>query len=121
MNVERKRRHGPLPGNDPRQHCVSVRLNKVELKKLDIQRGTLARGEYLRCAALDKLPPSIPAINQTAWVKLASAAGNLNQIAKHLNGVGDIDIENIREELAVFRLCLISIADNSDVYFDEDL
>lgn len=109
VNEDRKRRHGPLPGNDPRQHCVSVRLNQVELEKLDSQRGTLARGEYLRCSALDKLPPVIPEFNREVWVKLSSAAANLNQIGRKINSNIDIDIEEIRVELVRFRFGLLGI------------
>lgn len=106
---ERKRRTGPdpLPAAERRGHCVSVRLNAAELARLDAVRGRFQRGEWLRMAALDRLPPTVPEINREAWTDLARAAGNLNQIARHLNEGGVADAEAIRAELAAFRAMLI--------------
>ena len=44
-----------------RIHCVSVRLNKEELELLNASRGDKRKGEWLRMASLQKLPPAIPA------------------------------------------------------------
>jgi hypothetical protein len=110
INESRAKRRGPEPLDDPRDHCVSSRLNDAELAQLDRQRGSLARGEYLRCAALDELPPTIPAINREAWVELSKAAGNLNQIAKRLNeerGISESQFEKVVSELREFRSALI--------------
>lgn len=89
IDPSKKRRYGPLalPAGELRAHCVSVRLNDAELAKLDEQRGPIRmqRGEFLRCAALHKLPPSIPAVNQIAFQQLARSAGNLNQVARSIN------------------------------------
>lgn len=119
INPSREKRRGPIPLVDPRTHCVSVRLNDNELQKLDNQRGRMARGEYLRCAALDELPPTIPALNQQAWVELSKAAGNLNQIAKKLNSIEnadllDTDIKLIMLELAEFRTRLLKAQESDD-------
>jgi len=64
-----------------------VRLNDAELARLDALREPvhMQRGEYLRAAALHRLPPSIPAVNRQAWVELARTAANLNQLAHRLN------------------------------------
>lgn len=87
---KRRRRRGPKPLDkaDKRTHTVSVRVNGAELAQLDSQRDTvqMQRGEYLRVAALHRLPPTIPAVNREQWVELARTAANLNQIARHLNG-----------------------------------
>ena len=58
-------------------------------------------------AALDRLPPMIPAVNQQAWVALSRSASNLNQIAKKLNEGDQADFEEVREVLAAFRAALI--------------
>ena len=115
--LERKRRHGPQPlaAADKRGHCVSVRLNAGELAWLDEQRATVGmqRGEYLRAAALDRLPPQpAPELNRAAWLELARAAGNLNQLAHHLNSVGvaHSDAPEILAQLAAFRAALIGAA-----------
>ena len=82
-------RRGPesLPECELRTHTVSVRLNGAELAQLDEQRAPvqMQRGEYLRCASLHRLPPTIPPVNQTAFIELSRSASNLNQIARSLN------------------------------------
>lgn len=88
-DTTKRRRRGPqpLPAGEKRLRSVSVRLNDAELAKLDARRSPIKmqRGEYLRAAALHRLPPTIPAINREAWTELAREAANLNQIARHLN------------------------------------
>ena len=85
INEERKKRRGPTPVDDPRIHSVNVRLNDVELALLDGKRGSMAKAEWLRCAAIDKLPTLIPAINRETHADLAKVGVNLNQIARQLN------------------------------------
>ena len=120
MPESRRRRHGPAP-LDPtvkRDHCVSVRLNGDELAWLDAARSAvrMQRGEYLRAAAMDKLPPTIPELNREAWVSLSRAASNLNQLAKAVNqsGFSDSDFQPIQSALADFRKSLIGADDERD-------
>lgn len=107
--ADRSARRGPtpLPADQRREHCVSVRLNAAELATLDARRGAFQRGEWLRMAALDKLPPTVPALNSEAWVELARAAGNLNQIARALNTGEQIEKGGLRDQLNQFRAALI--------------
>ncbi len=107
--TDRSARRGPAPlsAEERRGHCVSVRVNAGELATLDARRGVYQRGEWLRMAALDKLPPVIPAINTEAWSELARAAANLNQIAKALNASEKVDRGGLRDQLAQFRAALI--------------
>jgi hypothetical protein len=111
MNEERRARRGikHLPDEVKRGLCVSVRVNESELAQLDYRRGlvNMQRGEYLRVAAIDQLPPTIPEVNLLAWRELSRSAANLNQIAKHLNQGGDLEIEDIKNELSAFRQFLI--------------
>jgi hypothetical protein len=110
INEARKKKHGPdpLPPEEKRTHCVSSWMNKAEVAQLDSQRGKLGKGEYLRCAALDKLPPTIPAINQQAWVELARVAANLNQLAKACNiDTSGKSWEEIMQTLKELRAALI--------------
>ena len=110
-------RRGPesLPECELRTHTVSVRLNGAELAQLDEQRAPvrMQRGEYLRCAALHRLPPTIPAVNQTAYVALARAAGNLHAISRRLHEAAHgfesttPSPKEIADVLADFRLALI--------------
>lgn len=69
-----------------RIHCVSVRLNNSELTKLNTLRKHHSKGEWLRMAFLQKLPPIIPAINTEAWKALTDISQKLNRIAAHIDG-----------------------------------
>jgi hypothetical protein len=106
-----RRRRGPAPLDEieRRGHCVSVRLSAAELAALDERRAAvrMQRGAYLRAAALLRLPPSVPEVNREAWASLARAAGNLNQIARHLAGGDAVVVSEIRAALAEFRRGLI--------------
>lgn len=99
----------PLAAADRRSHTVSVRLNEAELVWLDEQRQPvqMQRGEYLRAAALGKLPPTIPPLNQTAWIELSRSAANLNQIAHRLNTGETVPLDDVRAALDAFRRDLI--------------
>ncbi|RCV86039.1 plasmid mobilization relaxosome protein MobC [Vreelandella rituensis] len=105
-----------LPHEQKRTHTVSTRFNKAELHELDrlsISVG-LRRGEYLRLAAFQALPPTIPELNKSAWFELSKAASNLNQIAHQLNKKGvevDVDIEEISNMLSFFRQILIEVGE----------
>ncbi|MBO4525133.1 MAG: plasmid mobilization relaxosome protein MobC [Bacteroidales bacterium] len=112
-NDAKRRRRGPAPlsDTDKRGHTVSVRLNAAELAWLDQARAAVSmqRGEYLRAAALGKLPPTIPELNQTAWIALSRAAANLNQIAHRLNAGETLPLAEVQTELAAFRRDLIGV------------
>mgnify|MGYP001499143489 CR=1 FL=1 len=109
LNDERRRRRGPgtLDPQEKREHCVSVRVNARELAQLDERRGNFQRGEWLRMAALDKLPPTVPSINSQAWAELARAAANLNQLAKAVNAGARVEKGGLRDQLNEFRAALI--------------
>lgn len=109
-----RRGPAPLPATEKREHCVSVRLNPAELASLDTRRGSFQRGEWLRMAAMDKLPPTVPALNSEAWVELARAAGNLNQIARALNSGEKIEKGGLRDQLNQFRAALIGAKLNEE-------
>jgi hypothetical protein len=115
INGNRRSRRGPERVPDPRQHCISVRLNDAELSQLDARRGELARGEWLRCSGLDRLPPVVPQPNIERWQVLANAANNLNQVARKLNSLVTIDeadqaeLEFMRNALSEFRTALLGI------------
>lgn len=115
-SVRRPRPRGPVPlsAADKRGHCVSVRLNRGELAQLDGVRGRFQRGQWLRMAALDQLPPVVPALNVKAWAELARLAGNLNQAQAVINrGNGDTHqielLEDIRKAVATLRRELIGV------------
>lgn len=91
-----------LPQNEIRTHCVSVRLNEEELIILDSKRGQYKKGEWLRMASLNKLPPVLPEINREAWIKLGSLSRDLNYLLNHLDSKSP-DSELTRTELFALR------------------
>lgn len=109
MTDERRSRRGPatLDPSEKREHCVSVRFNVGELATLDERRGPYQRGEWLRMAALDKLPPTIPVLNAQAWAELARSAANLNQLARAVNAGATIEKGGLRDQLNEFRAALL--------------
>lgn len=107
---ERRSRRGPAPlaSSEKRGHCVSVRLNAEELAWLDAARGHFQRGEFLRMAAVGKLPPApAPELNREAWAVLARAAGNLATLGIAMRGGEYIEAEAIIREVAEFRAALL--------------
>lgn len=113
LDETKRRRRGPAPldAADKRRHSVSVRLNDAELARLDALREPvrMQRGEYLRAAALHRLPPSIPAVNRQAWAELARTAANLNQLAHRLNAGDALPLAEVRAALDAFRRDLIGV------------
>lgn len=109
----KRRRRGPAPldAADKRGHTVSVRLNDAELERLDSQRAAvqMQRGEYLRAAALHRLPPTIPEVNREAWIALARTAANLNQIAHRLNAGDALSLAEVQATLDALRRDLIGV------------
>jgi hypothetical protein len=123
IDKTRAKRGGRTPLKDPRTHCVSVRLNDEELNILNTKRGKMKQGEWLRCAALDKLPPNIPEPNITKWQELAKAANNLNQIARKLNiknnplrenktAIYQSDFSYIIRIITEYRAALLGVSNN---------
>lgn len=112
---KRQRGRTPLEQSDKRNHCVSVRLNQAELDLINSKRGNMRLGEWLRCAAFDKLPPTVPEVNIKKWAELSTVSSNINQIAKHLNKNNSIDnslIIHIKKNLAEFRAALLGVSGN---------
>ncbi|MGE4696856.1 hypothetical protein [Yersinia enterocolitica] len=75
-----------MPTEALRSFCVSVRLNIEELQILEVKRGSYKKGEWLRMASLQKIPPIIPAVNLNAWKALSDISQKLNRIATHIDG-----------------------------------
>ena len=115
--TKRQGKHGKPTVEDPRTHCVSVRLNDEELKLLNTKRGTMKKGEWLRCAALDKLPPVIPEPNIKKWQELGKLANNINQIAHKLNThhsvlIDELQLNQIRQEITQLRAALLGVSNH---------
>lgn len=79
-------KHIPKAHSDElRLYCVSVRLNKKELEKVEELRGRYRKGEWLRMASLSKLPPMIPEVNKDVWIRLGEISQKLNRLIVHLD------------------------------------
>lgn len=100
-----------LPDNEIRSHCISVRLNEEELTILDSKRGQYKKGEWLRIASLNKLPPVLPEINREAWVKLGNLSQDLNRLLNHLDSKSP-DSELTRTELFALRRQIKTLRDH---------
>ncbi len=77
-----------LPANRLRRYSVTVRLNEVELSKVNQSRGQISRSCWLRSSALQQLPPSVPEMNQLAWQQLTASLQKLNDLTSFLNRRG---------------------------------
>ncbi|EED9438094.1 TPA_asm: ATP-binding protein [Salmonella enterica subsp. enterica serovar Abortusovis] len=100
-----------LPENEIRHHYISVRLNEEELIILDSKRGQYKKGEWLRMASLNKLPPVLPEINLEAWIKLGSLSQDLNYLLNHLDKKSP-DSELTRTELFALRRQIKTLRDH---------
>lgn len=95
-----------------RIHCVSVRLNKEELELLNASRGDKRKGEWLRMASLQKLPPAIPAINLEVWQSLSDISQKLNRLIIHLDTKSSnseltkTEIFAVKKQIKELRSCL---------------
>lgn len=93
-----------------RTHCVSVRFDPAELAQLDAARCTMPRGAYLRHAwSGARLPRPIPAANAEALAQLRGVAANLNQVARHANQGGGLDLESLMDLVARLRRTLVGL------------
>lgn len=99
-----------LPPNRLRRYSVTVRLNEVELSKVNQSRGQLSRSCWLRSSALQQLPPSVPEINRDAWHELTSSLQKLNDLTSYLNRRGT-DAQPLSKEVDTLRLKLSHVRD----------
>lgn len=111
---KRKRGRKPVLNEDLRKNRVGCRLTDAEAAHVDRLRGRVSRGEWVRRAALGRPPRIVPELNREAWLALARAAANLNQISHHLivNNSEELPLDEIRAMLDAFRLGLIGAGVN---------
>jgi len=107
MSFLSRRKQDQIEPVERRECVIKVRLNRAELSDLDEARGRHSRAEAFRFLLLHKVPQPVPTLNLDAWQNLARAAANLNQIAAHLNGGGQLDLASLRAALDEFRDRLI--------------
>ena len=86
-------------------------MNVEELQLLNIKRGSYKKGEWLRMASLQKLPPVIPTINTKAWKALTDISQKLNRIAIHIDGKSK-DSKLTHTELFAVKRLLVELRNN---------
>ncbi|KPA06471.1 hypothetical protein [Pantoea agglomerans] len=99
-----------LPPNRLRRYSVTVRLNEVEMSKVNQSRGQLSRSCWLRSSALQQLPPSVPVINRDAWHELTASLQKFNDLTSFLNRRGS-DAQPLSKEVDTLRLKLSHVKD----------
>ncbi|EDT8795787.1 ATP-binding protein [Salmonella enterica subsp. enterica] len=97
--------------DEVRTHCVSVRLNEEELSLLNNKRGPYKKGEWLRMASLNKLPPVLPEINRDAWIMLGRLSQDLHHLLNHLDSKSP-DSDLTRTELFALRRQIKTLRDH---------
>ncbi|WP_414826334.1 hypothetical protein [Yersinia enterocolitica] len=111
-----------MPTEALRSYCVSVRLNIEELHILEVKRGPYKKGEWLRMASLQKLPPVIPEINTEAWKAISDISQKLNRIATHIDSkskdstLTHTELFAVKRQLAELRQNLLS----ADIWSNPD-
>ena len=107
----RKRGPEPIPLASKRENRLNVFFSDAELADLlsRVKRKSQLSSYVRRQAIAGKtqLSVEVPAVNLQVYAELARAAGNLNQIARHLNGGEAVDMMAIQQALEAFRQSLI--------------
>lgn len=99
-----------LPPNRLRRYSVTVRLNEIELSKVNQSRGQLSKSCWLRSSALKQLPPSVPEINKEAWLELTGSLQKLNDLTLFLLRRGE-DAQPLSQEVSALKLKLSHVRD----------
>ena len=125
----RGRGRPPLAVHERRTHLVGVFVNEAELTELR-RRGDAAGiadlATYIRRAVLAQRPPrgAVPAVNVAAYQELARTAANINQVTRHLNEGGRLDVtgtarladalDRLTVQVRALRLALMRGGDDGD-------
>jgi len=99
-----------LPPNRIRKHIITVRLNDIELAKLNGSRNQLSKSCWLRSSALQQLPPSVPELNKEAWQQLTASLQKLNDLGSFLLRRGE-DAQPLSQELTALKAKLSHVRD----------
>lgn len=99
-----------LPPNRIRRHTVTVRLNDIELAKVNDLRNQASKSCWLRSSALQQLPPIVPELNQEAWHHLTASLQKLNDLTSFLNRRGT-DAQPLSQEVTALKVKLSHVRD----------
>lgn len=98
------------PPNRIRRHTITVRLNDLELKRVNDLRNQLSKSCWLRSSALKQLPPSVPEINKEAWQELTGSLQKLNDLTSFLLRRGE-DAQPLSQEVSALKVKLLHVRD----------
>ncbi|MEB7539102.1 hypothetical protein NGC37_12375 [Pantoea anthophila] len=93
-----------------RRHTVTVRLNDIELARVNNLREQLSKSCWLRSSALQQLQPSVPEINREAWHQLTASLQKLNDLTSFLNRRGT-DAQPLSQEVNALKVKLSHVRD----------
>ncbi|WP_210509715.1 hypothetical protein [Pantoea ananatis] len=99
-----------LSFNRIRRHTVTVRLNDIELAKVNGSRNQLSKSCWLRSSALQQLPPSVPELNQEAWHQLTASLQKLNDLTSFLTRRGT-EAQPLSQEVTALKVKLSHVRD----------
>lgn len=86
-----------------------MRVSAEELCSIDrlASARSMRRATFLRCSALDSIPPVVPQVNRIALAEFHRIGSNLNQIARAVNCGNSLDLIELRAQIAALRLALM--------------
>lgn len=105
-NTESKK----LPLDRIRRHTVTVRLNDIELARVNNLRNQLSKSCWLRNSALQQLPPIVPEPNKEAWNQLTGSLQKLNDLGLFLLRRGE-EAKPLSQEVNALKLKLSHVRD----------
>lgn len=125
LGVEKRAGGRPAKPESEKLKNVPLRMTAAERQEAEKNASDagLTLSAYLRDRTLGKpLKATVPAINREAYAELARLAGNLNQIAAHMNATGEMTdlivlramIDDLNREVKILRLALLGIVERED-------
>lgn len=101
-------RKSPKNDEELRTIAVCTRLDSAEAAKLDVLRGSLQRGVYLRMLLNGTVPPKMPAINIQAYNVLRDISHQLDNVSNS-RAFDAIEILDVKSLISKLRLELLNI------------
>lgn len=120
-------------GNQKMKNKVQkdIRTNRISLRLTDSELAAIQRNAkdtnarkvalYIRNSALNKLPVEVPELNKEAWVVLATAVANLNQLMRRMNNPSaKVQVDEVKNNINSLRASLLGINFNEDMIRAQD-
>jgi hypothetical protein len=98
--------------NQNRTRHLKIRLTEAELDTIEQRAGSMTKSAFVRECAIDRMPTTLPQVNERAIVQLNKIGVNLNQLTRLAHKANEAELQTIMD--AVFaESCLLvgAIAD----------